>query len=251
MQIKIVESNLNLRIPKGHLASDYNLPSCVAKSQLKYHPDIICNTEDMEGVESKDYNKLLESDYFKIAATDDKQRRGVSCWVKKQYKAKKIHSMTVPHLLHVRITNCAGKELNLIILRILISSSDKADFQNRWDQWLNVMQYLDTLAEKGAKNIALIGDWNHGVVNNIQAYKGKPRQFFNLQMIEKSLSTRNIDLVPIQGFSYKGYMAIDHLAISPSITAHNTRYEDIFGTHVPTIGIPDHSYIVSDLQLCG
>ena len=245
----IVATSLNLRIPRGYKASDFKLLGHVAKAQLSFTPNIICNYEDMEDCISDQYDKELETGYVRIAATDDQQGRGVSCWIKKQYNYKKIYTMSSPHFMHVRITNNEGIELNLIILRILVSDSGVDDYKDRCAQWRKAMDYVDSLV--GVKNIALVGDWNHGVIGNVKSYLGKSRQYYNYQMIQESLVDRNINLVHMDGYSYKGYMAIDHLAVSSSITAENARYEDIYGTDVSDVGTPDHSFIVSKLRMYG
>ena len=243
----VVGSTLNLRIEKGHVASDYKLSADVALSQLAFRPDIICNWEDMEGCDSGDYRKQLENDYIRAAATDDRQGRGVSCWVRREYVIEKVYSMSSPHFMHVRVIN-AGIELNLLILRIPVSDSSAEDFKERWKQWEMAMIYLDSIAGT-AKNIALMGDWNHGVIGTMESYLGKPRQFYNFQKIQSSLTQRSLPIVPIEGMSYKGYMAIDHLAVSSAVSVENARYERVFEKEKTTIGIPDHSYIVATLGL--
>lgn len=220
----------------------------MARSQLQFDPDLICNYEDMEDSVSDEYDGMLAAGFVRIAATDDRQGRGVSCWVKRDYSAKKIFSMTSPHFMHVRIVNDEGIEINLLILRILISDSGIADYKDRFAQWSNAMKYVDSLTDT---NIVLVGDWNHGVIGDVKSYSGKPRQYFNFQMIEQSLLDRNIQMVPMTGYSFKGFMAIDHLAVSSTVSAENARYEDVYGPNVSEIGTPDHSFIVSELRMCG
>ena len=249
LKLTLVGTNLNLRIQRGHVASDYKLLGDVALSQLKFKPDIICNYEDMEGCDSEEYFRVLETEYVRVAATDDRQGRGVSCWIRKEYSVKKVYSMTSPHFMHVKVKNGDGLELNLMVFRILVSDSGIDDYKDRWNQWQKAMEYVDSIKSDG--NIALVGDWNHGRIDDPESYLGKARQFFNYQMIQASLSERGIEVVPMEGFSFKGFMSIDHLAVSSSIVAENYRYEDVYGLEVPTIGIPDHSYIVSDLKICG
>ena len=41
----LVATSLNLRIERGHEASDYRLSGDVARSQLQFDPDFICNYE--------------------------------------------------------------------------------------------------------------------------------------------------------------------------------------------------------------
>ena len=245
----IVGTSLNLRIPRGHEASEFTLSGDVAKSQLRFKPDIVCNYEDMEGCISDEYDRQMNPEYVRVAATDDRQGRGVSCWVKREYTVEKIYSMNTPHFMHVRIRNNDGIELDLMVMRILVSDSGVADYIDRHAQWEKAMGYVDSLGK--GKNIVLVGDWNHGVIADIESYIGKSRQYYNYQMIEKSLSDRDIKLVPMIGYSFKNYMRIDHLAVSPSVMAVNARYENVYGTDVTEIGIPDHSYIVSELRMCG
>lgn len=245
----LVATSLNLRIERGHEASDYRLSGNVARSQLQFDPDIICNYEDMEGCASDEYDGMLAAGFVRIAATDDRQGRGVSCWVKRGYAAQKIVSMASPHFMHVKITNNDGIEINLLILRILVSDSGIADYKDRAAQWNKTMHYVDSLTDK--TNLVLVGDWNHGVVGDVTSYSGKSRQFFNYQIIQQSLSDRNIQMVPMAGYSFKGFMAIDHLAVASTVSAENSRYVDVYGTDVSEIGIPDHSFIVSELRMCG
>ena len=245
----LVATSLNLRIERGHEASDYRLSGDVARSQLQFDPDFICNYEDMEGCASAEYDGMLAAGFARIAATDDRQGRGVSCWVKRDYSAKKIFSMASPHFMYVRIVNDEDIEINLLILRILVSDSGISDYKDRFAQWSKAMQYVDSLTDK--TNIVLVGDWNHGVIGDLKSYSGKSRQYFNFQMIKKSLLDRNIQMVPLAGYSFKGFMAIDHLAVSSTVSAENARYVDVYGTDVSEIGIPDHSFIVSELRMCG
>ena len=84
----LVATSLNLRIERGHEASDYRLSGDVARAQLQFCPDFICNYEDMEGCASDEYDGMLAAGFVRIAATDDRQGRGVSCWVKRGYAVR-------------------------------------------------------------------------------------------------------------------------------------------------------------------
>ena len=238
-----VETSLNLRIEKGKAREDYSLVGDVALSQLQFSPDIIANVEDME-CDSSEYDALMSKEYKKISATEDRQRRGVSCWVRKEFEAERIHFMTDPHFMHVRIGNGKGQSLNLIVCRMLVSSGGMEDYQDRHVQWLRVMDYLDS--QKDLENIVVTGDWNHGVIAEKENYVGNAREFFNYQMIEEELRGRGIAIVPIQGFSFMGYMKIDHLAISQGIRAEEARYAELF-PKIRRVGIPDHRAIVATL----
>lgn len=258
--LRILESSLNLRIEKGYTNKDYHLDSSVAYIQLKYEPDVLVNVEDMEECNRAEYDDTLcAASYKRIVATDDRQKRGVSCWVKNGYHGKKIFSMAYPHFLHVLISN-DDIRINLLIVRILIKSSSwspkediDADFKNRYRQWQRVMQYVDNLKDKS--NIVIIGDLNHGVIS--EKYTSEhARRFYNYQMICDDLKRQNIRIAPIEGYSKDGFLKIDHIATSSNVKVLEAKYEDPFdylGTQKERskrIGIPDHSVIFSILNIC-
>lgn len=242
--LTIVGIDLNLWV-----GNEYKLSSDVALAQLAFHPDIICNWEDMEGCNSTEYNRKLSEQYIKYAATEDEQRRGVSCWVKREYKSEKVYSMSSPHFMHVKSLN-NGITLNLGILRIRYSDSSIKDFKRRYEEMQTVVQYIDSV--ENLENGMLIGNWNHGVIAADQKkYLGKSREFYNYQMIEEELKKRDFTFAPIEGRNhFRGYPKPEHLAISPSVKAENTRYEEAYPNNNSRIG-PDPNFIVSNLRLYG
>lgn len=258
---RLLESSLNLRIENGHANKDYSLDSSIASIQLKYEPDVLVNVEDMEGCDRAGYDDILcAASYKRIAATDDRQKRGVSCWVKDVYHVERIFSMSDPHFLHVIFSN-DNMHMNLLIIRILIRSSSlrspkeviDADFKDRCAQWKRVMQYIDNLKDKS--NIVLTGDLNHGVIS--KSYSGEhARRYYNYQMICDDLKQRNVPIVPIEGYSKDGFLTIDHIATSSNVKVVDAKYEDPFdylGTQrerSKCIGIPDHSVVFTILNVC-
>ncbi|KAB3536256.1 endonuclease/exonuclease/phosphatase family protein [Alkaliphilus pronyensis] len=252
--LSILQTSLNLRIEKGQKNKDYSLDGSIASVQLNYEPDVLVNLEDMEECDRAGYDGILSAaSYKRIAATDDRQKRGVSCWVKDVYSVEKIFSMTNPHFLHVMISN-EDMRINLLIIRILISSSTDADFKDRYAQWMRVMQYVDNLKDKS--NIVLAGDFNHGYFEVSERYYRKARRFYNYHIVSEDLKSRNLPIVPIEGYSKDGFLKIDHIATSSNVKVIDAKYDDPFD-HLGTqrerskyIGIPDHSVIFSKLNLC-
>lgn len=256
-QFKILMSNLNLRVEKGKTNQDYRLDRNIAAVQLNYEPDVLVNVEDMDGCNREEYDDLLRESYKRIEATDDRQRRGVSCWVKDKFHAEKIFSMSDPHFLHVLISK-NDVRVNFLVIRILTMSSSwspqeviDADFKDRCGQWKRVMKYVDNLKDKS--NIILTGDFNHGVISQRHSHD-QARRFYNYQMIYDDLKKRNIPIAPIEGYSKDGFLKIDHIATSSTIEVMDAKYEDPFdylGTQkerTKRIGIPDHSIIFSTVK---
>lgn len=256
MEMYLLETSLNLRIEPEKSNTDYSHNPDVAEVQRCVlspvsgiiEPDIIVNVEDMD-CDDVEYKSKLSS-YTPIEALDDFQKRGVSCYVKKRYKVQKIASMESPHMLHVRIQFGEGEKdyLHLIAFRILVSNSSISDFQDRKIQFEKVMAYIDSLQDK--RNLIITGDWNHGVISQRGIYPPNcPRYYFNYHYILQMLQEREILLTPISGFSYRGYMKIDHMAVSEDIVVLEAQYADLFENFPQEIGIPDHKSIIAKLQL--
>lgn len=245
MELKIVETSLNLRVERrlGKQNNDYLLSKDVAEEQLKLDADVYCNVEYMECQDKKYMEAFETAGYTAYKALDSYNQRGVMYMVKNDYPVKVIHMFEEPHMMHIQL-NKEGTIFNLITVRILISGSDDADYQNRKEQWDKVLNYIDSLENKD--NLCITGDFNHGVIS--EAYKeDQSRRFFNYQMLVDTLRERNISLEPIEGMSYKGYMKIDHLAVCDNLHVLEAEYLDVFGEH-RIIGVPDHSMIVARVE---
>jgi hypothetical protein len=243
-EIKLLETSLNLRLKRGHKRNDYYLKREIAERQAKYFPDIMCNVEFME-CNTSEYDAYWVKDFNTVIAVDEVYHRGISCLVKKDLKVERIHFMSDPHLLHVKIFR-EEQYIDLVILRILVAGSDDDDYKDRNIQWKRAMQYVDGIRDKS--HLIITGDWNHGVISD--SYTGQQaRRFFNYQQIVKELEERDIPIVPIDGYSYCGYMKIDHIAVGKLIQVIDAKYEDAFEDK-HEIGVPDHKFIVSSLKLC-
>lgn len=242
--MKLLETSLNLRIERGKRKEDYILSSDVAKKQLALTADIYSNVEYMD-CNNSEYLEIFQKAGYNAYTALDQKGRGILCEVRKDYAVECIHTMTSPHMMHLKI---AGDSMvvDLITVRILVSGGDKQDYKYRKEQWDTVMNYIANLPDKSY--IILTGDFNHGVIaNNITAYKSKSREFFNYQMMLRDVEDNSIELYPIDGMSYKGYMKIDHLITGGGIIVDNAIYKDVFDG-ISGIGIPDHSSIIAELK---
>lgn len=244
MKIKLVESSLNLRIERGKTKEDYILSSDIADKQLALAADLYSNVEYMD-CDNGEYLMTFHKAGYTAYTSLDKNGRGILCEIKDAYQAKIMHTMTSPHMLHLKIQN-NSVGIDLITVRILVSGGDKEDYKDRKKQWDKVMNYIATLPDKS--HILLTGDFNHGVISNdIANYKSKSREYFNYQMILKDIKNNDISLYPIDGMSYKGYMKIDHIITGDKIVVSDAVYDNMF-EGAAGIGIPDHSSIVANLK---
>lgn len=245
MELKIVETSLNLRVERrlGKKNNDYLLSKDVAEEQLKLKADIYCNVEYMECQDEKYMEAFKEAGYTAYKALDSYNQRGVMYMVRNQYPVSVIHMFEDPHMMHIQV-NKDGTIFNFITVRILVSGGDCEDYQNRKEQWEEVLSYIDRLENK--ENLCITGDFNHGVIS--EEYKeDESRRFFNYQMMVESLKERGIFLAAIDGMSFKGYMKIDHLGTTNDLKIIEAEYLDIFGEH-RIIGLPDHSLIVARVK---
>lgn len=243
--MKIIETSLNLRIERGKRKEDYLISEDIAKRQLSFSDtDVYTNVEFMD-CDNTAYLKVFEDSGYNSFISLDAKGRGILCEIKKEYVVKTIGEMTEPHMLHLRVEK--GKEyIDLITVRLLFAGGNDADFKDRNRQWNKVLGYIENLSDKS--HLVLTGDFNHGVISNdINGYRNRPRQYFNFQMVEKDLKNKNIILYPIEGYSYRGYMKIDHIATGKKILVETAVYDDVFG-NTEIIGIPDHSCIIANIK---
>lgn len=242
MEIKIVETSLNLRVEKrlGKVNRDYLLSKEVAEEQLKLGADVYCNVEYMECNDAKYMETFDMAGYVPYKGLDTLNQRGIMCMVKKKYPVKIINMFEDPHMLHIQVEK-EGKTIDIVTVRILISGSNDADYIDRKAQWNKILDYLDSIKNK--ENLCITGDFNHGVISE-KYRKDQARRFFNYQMFVESLEKKDIKVAPIDGMSYRGYMKIDHLCTSNKLRVLEAEYLDVFGEH-RIIGVPDHSLIVA------
>lgn len=242
MEIKIVETSLNLRVEKrlGKGNNDYLLSKEVAEKQLKLGADVYCNVEYMECNDAKYMETFEMAGYVPYKGLDTLNQRGIMCMVKKEYSVKIINMFEDPHMLHIQVEK-EGKTIDIVTVRILISGSNDADYIDRKAQWNKILDYLDSIENK--ENLCITGDFNHGVITE-RYRKDQARRFFYYQMFVESLEKKDIKVAPIDGMSYRGYMKIDHLCTSDKLRVLEAEYLDVFGEH-RIIGVPDHSLIVA------
>ena len=241
MEIKIVETSLNLRVEKrlGKVNSDYLLSKKVAEEQLKLGADVYCNVEYMECNDVEYMETFDIAGYVPYKGLDTLNQRGIMCMVKKEYSAKMIHRFEDPHMLHIQVEK-EGKTIDVVTVRILISGSNDADYIDRKAQWNKILDYLDSIENN---LLCITGDFNHGVISE-RYRKDEARRFFNYQTFVESLEKKDIKVAPIDGMSYRGYMKIDHLCTSDKLRVLEAEYLDVFGEH-RIIGVPDHRLIVA------
>ena len=239
-----METSLNLRLERGKKNEDYILSKDIAVKQLKIPDvDIYCNVEYMHCKNDEYLRAFKEAGYNAFTAVDEKGR-GILCEVNNEYQVTMIYQMAEPHMLHLQISK-GDTQINLITVRLLVAGGDSSDFKRRKEQWDKITNYIEGLSDKS--DLIVTGDFNHGVINNNGNYFSKPREFYNYQMVLSDLRKRNVEIYPISGNSYRGYMKIDHIATGKAIKVTNAKYKDVFD-NVNCIGIPDHSCIIAELN---
>lgn len=243
MKLQILETSLNLRIEKGRRKEEYVLSKKVAEKQLLFKgTDIYTNVEFMN-CQNKEYLDEFERYGYNEFYSLDKHGRGILCEVKNSYTVKKIHKMDDPHMLHLRIEQ-DGEFIDLITMRILVALSNTEDFKDRNDQWHRVLDYIANLQD--TSHIVLIGDFNHGIIEDIDRYKNKPREHFNFQMVVSDLKKENIVLYhPMKGCSDKGDVR-DHIAVGKNVHIKQVEYTPVFKEK--GIGIPDHPCVIAEIS---
>ena len=81
MEIKIVETSLNLRVEKklGKVNSDYHLSKTVAEEQLKLGADVYSNVAFMECNDAEYMKEFDIAGYMPYKGLDTSNRRGIMC----------------------------------------------------------------------------------------------------------------------------------------------------------------------------
>ena len=81
MEIKIVETSLNLRVEKriGKVNSDYLLSKGVAEKQLGLEADVYCNVEYMECNDTEYMEAFDVAGYVPYKGLDTLNQRGIMC----------------------------------------------------------------------------------------------------------------------------------------------------------------------------
>ena len=243
MDVKIVETSLNLRIERGYNRMDYVLSKAIAERQLAFEADVYTNVEYMECQNEEYLEAFDKAGYQCVSCVDEVRHRGILCAVKKEYDVTVVDSMPESHMMHLRIAK-KDAYIDLITLRILVAGGGFKDFLGRRDQWKSIVEYIDGLED--TSHLVVTGDFNHGVIAD--EYPGdRPRSVYNYQMIVEDLKQRKVNLCEIDGMSYSDYMKIDHIAGGEAVKFITAEYKDVFATE-QGIGIPDHKLIVAELS---
>ena len=202
----------------------------------------------MMNCENHEYLKIFEESGYTAYTASDNKGRGILCEINSKFKVEKIAESFAPHMLHLRIYITQKEFIDLITIRILVSDGSHSDYKNRREQWKNILSYISKL---DSSHIVLTGDFNHGVINSSNNYCSKPREHYNYQLILNDLKQKNISLFPINGYSYHGYMKIDHIATgAKAIIVESAEYKALFEEEEKNeIGIPDHSCIVATISI--
>lgn len=252
MILRILESNLNLRVDrrynKKNSNTNYILKKEVAEAQLAYKDiDLYCNVEYME-CENQKYLDQFEKEYHCIKALFGKDKRGILCYVRKEFIIHKIKEFDEPHFLHFKITK-DNETVDVIVFRILVAKTSIKDFKDRAKQWNKVMDYLNSL---NTSNLIMTGDWNHGKVRD--TYTQEHCQYhFSYQQIKSDLEGKNMTMgINLEEGhkenSYNSFLAIDHIAIGSSLSyKENPQYSSKYKVGAP-IGTSDHAYLFASIE---
>lgn len=261
MELRILFTSLNLRVEKefGKTNLDYVLSDAIARHQLKFKDkykrindiDIFCNVEYMECKDEKYLSEFSNANYKRVTALFGNDNRGILCYFKKCYRVDIIKKIENPHFLHFKLI-MKDNIIDIIVFRILVSNGQQEDFDDRLKQWEKVMKYIDDNFKDKSKLI-LIGDWNHAKIR-AQYIQGKHFQYvFNYQKIKTDLENRGlkmgIDIGPQHTeHSYKGYLAIDHIAVGGTVSYAYQPYYSKYNKDAP-IGEPDHAFLFADINI--
>ncbi len=248
--MKVLESSLNLRVGRGRTNLDYSLSKAVAESQLQYGADLYCNVEYMECMDEEYLYEFSRAGYKRITALFGKDNRGILCYIKKDYSVQIIERMSDPHFLHFKASK-DKESYDIIVFRILVLDGSPDDFIDRWKQFNSVIKYIDKMEDKS--RIILTGDWNHAYIHP-EYIEENPQFYYNYQKIKAALENENrkismgIDIQPgHKEHSYKGFLAIDHIAIGEGLSfTKKPEYSD-YDKNAP-IGKPDHAYLSTEIN---
>lgn len=210
--------------------------------------DLYCNVEYME-CQDEEYLYEFGKKYKRITALFE-NNRGILCYISKKIKTEIINKIEYPHLLHFRIAK--GNEFSdIIVFRILVSDSSENDFKDRKNQWDAVMRHID-INIKDKSRLIMMGDWNHAYIRDKYIRGIHLQVYFNYQYIKSDLTkigmTMGVNIVPGHTeHSYKGYLAIDHIAIGNAFSFIGKPTYSNYDKNAP-IGTPDHAFLFAEIH---
>lgn len=243
--MKIVEANLNLRIQRGFTNMDYTLENQVARTLCSIpNVDIYAMVEYMKCQDDAFLQEFEKQGYTAITMLD-KRQRGILIEIKNEYIASKIHELTFPHFLHLKL-KIEDQEIDFIAMRILVGGYlNDLEFQKRKEQFIEALNYIKTL---NTNQVIIVGDFNNALIR--ENYRKYVQKHYNYQWIVQEFAKNALTLIPIDGYSHKNYLKEDHIIIGKSFTCQSAYYYDELFDELDDIyiGYPDHHPLVADLS---
>lgn len=245
--MRIVEANLNLRVEKGKKPEDYFISKDISETLCNITPqaDIIAMVEYMKCY-NKDFLKNFSQNGYTLIETLE-NGRGILIGARNS-NIEKIYELFSPHLVHLKLRE-GVHEVNLIVLRILVGKKlSEAEFQDRRTQFLTALHYIKTVS---AQNIIIVGDFNNAKIRN--NYDGLLQKCYNYQFIIEQFEKLGLRLIPVEGYSHKGYLKEDHIILGKSYFEKSVKYDDtlfpLSSAEDSIIGYPDHVPLIADIAL--
>lgn len=243
--MRIMEVNLNLRTERNKQPMDYFISESVSKTLCDVIPaaDIYAMVEYMK-CENELFLKQFTQNGYTLFDMIDKKQRGILVAVR-NLVAKKVYELASPHLLHLRVES-VGQNIDLIVMRILVGHTlSEKEFKDRRAQFLRALEYIATLC---TQNVIVLGDFNNANIRD--NYDGYVQKSYNYQFIIEEFNKIGLRLIPIDGYSHKGYLKEDHIILGNAFTITKAEYNDkLFNSNDDTIGYPDHQPLVADIEI--
>lgn len=240
-----MEVNLNLRTELGKQPMDYSISESISKILCDVTPevDIYAMVEYMKCKNEMFLDQFSQNGYALFDMIDKKQR-GILIAVKNCI-VQKVYELSSPHLLHLRVER-AGQKIDLIVMRILVGHTlSEREFRDRKAQFLKALEYIATLCPQ---NIIVIGDFNNAKIRD--NYDKYVQKWYNYQFVAEEFKKIGLRLIPINGYSHKGYLKEDHIILGKAFIKREAKYEEtLFDNNANIIGYPDHLPLIADVDV--
>lgn len=241
--MRIMEVNLNLRIERGKKSEDYFIGKNVGEALCSTTPqaDIIAMVEHMN-CRNKEFLECLSRKGYRLAETMDSNSRGILIGAK-GYDIETICEFSSPHFMHLKLKK-ETQEIDLIVMRILVGrNKNEKEFKDRREQFLKALQYIKTIP---SQSIVITGDFNNAYIRD--DYRGYAQQCYNNQFVVEQFRNLGLSLIPVEGYSHKGYLKEDHIILGKDLAVEMAEYDDtLFPQREDNvIGYPDHVPLVLD-----
>lgn len=244
--MRIVEANVNLRVEKGKKSADYFISKGVSENLCSITPraDIIAMVEYMK-CKDEEFLEHFSQMGYRLTEALDNRNRGILIGIK-GYDIEKICKLSSPHFLHLKLRK-GTQEIDFVTIRILVRENPSvAEFEYRKAQFLKALDYIRTIP---SKNMIITGDFNNAKIRD--NYDGYFQKCYNYQFIIEEFKNIGLRLIPIEGYSHKGYLKEDHIILGESFAVEKVRYDDTLFPYIEDniIGYPDHVPLVADITL--